>query len=484
MSKFSDYLADCVHNSHLNVSQLAKLAGFSRTHLQKILIGERFINNEEQFIGILEELNLPWEKEQELRKLYKIEQLGEKHYEQMLCVLEFIKKFQKAQPVQPISTNITAQVASKGTFPVQGQSSVLYYLQNALNNVKAKPSQEQQIYLIAQNTPILFETIASQLYGLHTIHLEHIIYYQAANENKEYQIKNLIISKNILPLILANMHYMPMAIYQGHLEHQIAQSLLPGLYIDDNIIINFQENFARALISFDKEIISFYKNLFFEQKRKAKPLIHTYENTNFFLPYANGLTQHNKNDIQYFLIYGPCLLKYMNTKQLLSYVHKEYLEDTSFMQSLFHYAETLAQMPCAINYYTKQGVLRFMEDGRDLQIPTFLIEPVTMEERIEVLKALMQQNTNTNRSDYLLKEDYFSYESALSISCYSPTSIIFYFGEGDEENTFFFHENSFNNSIHDFLSNLMQTDLVYSYEETKAFLEEVLQQYTQKISHS
>lgn len=30
----------------------------------------------------------------------------------------------------------------------------------------------------------------------------------------------------------------------------------------------------------------------------------------------------------------------------------------------------------------------------------------------------------------------------------------------------------------------MQTDLVYSYEETKAFLEEVLQQYTQKISHS
>ena len=154
------------------------------------------------------------------------------------------------------------------------------------------------------------------------------------------------------------------------------------------------------------------------------------------------------------------------------------------MQSLFHYAETLAQMPCAINYYTKQGVLRFMEDGRDLQIPTFLIEPVTMEERIEVLKALMQQNTNTNRSDYLLKEDYFSYESALSISCYSPTSIIFYFGEGDEENTFFFHENSFNNSIHDFLSNLMQTDLVYSYEETKAFLEEVLQQYTQKISHS
>ena len=34
MSKFSDYLADCVHNSHLNVSQLAKLAGFNRTHLQ------------------------------------------------------------------------------------------------------------------------------------------------------------------------------------------------------------------------------------------------------------------------------------------------------------------------------------------------------------------------------------------------------------------------------------------------------------------
>lgn len=42
MSKFSEFLESCVHNSSYNITQLAKLSGVNRTHLQKILIGERF----------------------------------------------------------------------------------------------------------------------------------------------------------------------------------------------------------------------------------------------------------------------------------------------------------------------------------------------------------------------------------------------------------------------------------------------------------
>ena len=93
MSKFSEFLESCVHNISYNITQLAKLSGVNRTHLQKILIGERFLNNEELFDRLLSNLHLSWEKEQELRRLYRIEQIGEKRYEQMLNVIEFFKVF-------------------------------------------------------------------------------------------------------------------------------------------------------------------------------------------------------------------------------------------------------------------------------------------------------------------------------------------------------------------------------------------------------
>ena len=482
MSKFSEFLESCVHNSSYNITQLAKLSGVNRTHLQKILIGERFLNNEELFDRLLSNLHLSWEKEQELRRLYRIEQIGEKRYEQMLNVIEFFKGFQKPAQIAATPSYTLIRANSQGTFSIQGRNSILYYLQNALGNVKAIGKQD--IFLLAQDSyPPLFEILASQLYGLHDIHLEHILYYQADDEaDSNHFIQNMKLSRNILPLLLANIDYIPLAIYQGHLEHQLSQSLLPYLYVDDAIVINFNADITSAMISFDKGLIAFYRNLFLKQKKKAIALTHSYQNTDFFETYYNGMNQAHAK--QYYLIYGPCLLKHMPIEAIFQHVHPEYQTNNEFLSGLHDYLVKIGQSLNSVNYFTKQGVLLFMENGRDFQIPSFLYEPTTLAERLYVLRKILKQNQEDNRADFLLKEEYFSFESILSISCYSPTNIIFYYGEDMDKSTFFFKENSLNHCIYDFLANLWDPEMVYSVEETNAFYEEVIQHYETLLESS
>ena len=380
MSKFSEFLESCVHNSSYNITQLAKLSGVNRTHLQKILIGERFLNNEELFDRLLSNLHLSWEKEQELRRLYRIEQIGEKRYEQMLNVIEFFKGFQKPAQIAATPSYTLIRANSQGTFSIQGRNSILYYLQNALGNVKAIGKQD--IFLLAQDSyPPLFEILASQLYGLHDIHLEHILYYQADDEaDSNHFIQNMKLSRNILPLLLANIDYIPLAIYQGHLEHQLSQSLLPYLYVDDAIVINFNADITSAMISFDKGLIAFYRNLFLKQKKKAIALTHSYQNTDFFETYYNGMNQAHAK--QYYLIYGPCLLKHMPIEAIFQHVHPEYQTNNEFLSGLHDYLVKIGQSLNSVNYFTKQGVLLFMENGRDFQIPSFLYEPTTLTVRM------------------------------------------------------------------------------------------------------
>ena len=56
-----------------------------------------------------------------------------------------------------------------------------------------------------------------------------------------------------------------------------------------------------------------------------------------------------------------------------------------------------------------------MENGRDFQIPSFLYEPTTLAERLYVLRKILKQNQEDNRADFLLKEEYFSFESKMCI---------------------------------------------------------------------
>ena len=49
-----------------------------------------------------------------------------------------------------------------------------------------------------------------------------------------------------------------------------------------------------------------------------------------------------------------------------------------------------------------------MENGRDFQIPSFLYEPTTLAERLYVLRKILKQNQEDNRTDFLLKASFLS----------------------------------------------------------------------------
>lgn len=474
MSKLSEYLNSCTIHSVLSKKKLAEITGIERTRLIKILNGTRKPDKND-LMKIIQALSLTWEEEQEAYRLAKIEWLGSDAYESMIAITSFLKGFHMINNhTSLIKENLSTISDSKNTFCLTNKTEILHQLQCFLSQIGI--SQNQHLKMIVQeDDPGIYNLIASSIYGKDNLIIDHILYYQALSKKDIGSIKqNIQQNSFILPFILMNNTYHPLAIYQDNTNTQLQNALLPYLFLHDHTVINCSCDFHSAIISYDPHIIHMYNNLFKEERKKAKEIVNILEPQNFIQPYINAIMNHQNRHF-YFLLHEPCFASNLPYSIIMSKIHPKLKQNNDFISMISQYLKLIQSLKTYTNYFTIQGVHQFMTSGCSSQIPKSIHIPLTIEERLLNLKNIIIKIEGDESTEYLLN-DKIIFDAGLSISCYDDTSTVFYYNNANIN--FYFQENTINMSMHQFLQSLPKSDFVYSKEESLKILSEIYDKYS------
>lgn len=481
MNDFSNYFKSCILKNHINVSQLSRQSGIHRTLLQKIMTGARLPADESFFDKVLPYMMLSLRQQEELMGYYQIEKIGKDRYYQHMIVKSFIEHLQVHSQVESpmLKMKIESQ-PRKDTYCIHDKYSLIQCISSALGRVKM--SEDPQVFLLMQDAdPSIYDFIASALYGRMDVKLTHLLCFQSADVESKKQLQfNIRLCESITPLLLCGCEYHPMCYYHSNAEDQSYYAPYPYVFLTKDCVINFQKDLSGAIITHEVSILNQFQEFFNKRKSISIPIIRQYKQpSEILMPYLQELYKTPKTDMIYSLTQEPCIMPLFPVDLTLSKLIPEVQQDTQVMSMLKNYLEKLRMMDHLVVFFTKAGLYRFMDTGRISEVPNHLYDPLTLEERLLVIKAMIDAQKDKFYQAYLIN-DKFSFHQDLSISVYSESRIIFRYGIDVKGSSFLLNEFSFGAILVDFFQHLPESNLVEKQEDMLLFFNNVYQQYKTK----
>lgn len=132
-------------------------------------------------------------------------------------------------------------------------------------------------------------------------------------------------------------------------------------------------------------------------------------------------------------------------------------------------------------YYTKDSVRQFLADGKLEYLPQDLYTPLNPQERLLVLRRLLNRCTHPTRNleYHLVLDNAFPIHPNAMIDALSKNAnFVGYYNNDDVFETYRIKEPNLSKWIYFFLESLASSDWVYSNEEQAAFLEEEIQKFS------
>lgn len=481
MSEFSNYFKSCIHKNHLNVSQLSRQSGIHRTLLQKIMTGARLPADESFFDKVLPYMMLSLRQQEELMDYYQIEKIGKERYYQHMIVKSFIEHLQvQAQVESPMLKMKIESQPRKDTYCIHDKFSLIQCISSALGRVKMM--KDPEVFLLMQDADhSIYDFIASALYGRMDVKLTHLLCFQSANVESQEQLQfNIKLCESITPLLLCGCDYHPMCYYHSNAEDQSYYAPYPYVFLTKDCVINFQKDLSGAIITHEVSILNQFQEFIEKRKAVSMPIISQYKQpTEILMPYLQELSKTPTSDMIYSFTQEPCVLPLVPVELTLSKLKPEVQQEALVMDMLETYLEMLHRMDHLVIFFTKAGLYRLMDTGRISEVPKHLYDPLTMEERLMVLKAMIEAQKKGFYRAFLIN-DKFSFHQDLSISVYSESRIIFRYGIDAEGSSFLLNEFSFGTILVDFFRHLPESSLVEKHDDMVTFLNNVYRQYMPK----
>lgn len=478
MSDFSNYFKDCITKNHINVSQLARQSGIHRTLLQKIMTGARMPSDESFFEKVLPYMMLSLHQQEELLNHYNIEKIGKDLYYQHMIVKSFIEHLQAISRVEsPMLQMKIESTPRKDTYCIHDKYSLIQCISSALG--RAKTRKNPTIYLLLQNADhSIYDFIASALYGRNDVKLIHLLCFQSADVESSKQLQfNIQLCESITPLLLCGCDYHPMCYYHSNAEDQSYYAPYPYVFLTSDVVINFRKDLSGAFIAREPSILNQFQEFFEKRQSISIPIIKQYHKPqDILMPYLQEMNNISLHDKVYSFMHEPCILPLIDIDLAMGKLHDDILSNPVVYQSLRDYLMKLKQMEHLITYFTKAGLYHFMDTGRISEIPDEMYVPLTLNERLTILKTMIEKQKEGRYHAYMIV-DHFNFSRDLSISVYKENRIIFRYGIDVNGACFMLSELSFGTILVEFFQYLQTSRLVEKAENTLHFLEQLYQQY-------
>lgn len=310
-----------------------------------------------------------------------------------------------------------------------------------------------------------FFSILNQYSNLHIAQLLYMIKNPAVFENIGFH--NLKVLSHVLPLLLtttANYH-----IYYTYNDFAPVPETTTGFpyyILFSDFVVLLSPDLDNAWLEDSPPLVSFLQKRFDLLTKQSQKLSVQFKNAVSYL--EKSISLYANTYFNYSLEYQPCLMPFMSRELLNSLVNpnlpgKEYIiELVSDSARQFHSLEK------NIILFAEKGLDEFAENGVILNIPAEYGRPCTPEERAFLLRRIEEACESDKIAVRCINPTNLSIEKQLYLSLQKSKEVSFFSYNADKDEFRFtgICENTIYAAFSDFVEYMLNSDLVYSREET------------------
>lgn len=475
MSKFSQCLEKYIMRSGLTENQLAKVSGFTRSYIALMKNGQRVSPDMVKLKKLLEALNLSPYEYDEVWKAYLMARYGDRIYELRTNMISFIESFGRVSKIS-IKSSFNHDIPQVKT--IDNRMDLEYFVKAVIEQEALKDAGYVKM-IVQEDFSFLFSILPSVCRSNPALHVEHIVCLEGNDMiNLEEQSYNLKTLGKLLPILLSGNEngYEIYYYYDKVSSHFSTSALMPYLILTSDYAINISTNLEYAMVSTDAESHQLFTQLFENRKKICRKMLEKISTgARIFEHYSSHRPDAEK---VYTIGSQPCFGMFPVDAMVQKYFSAG---DAALMEAILEVLrqnrEIYSSMQNITSYFTKEGIIRLMEDGLVEELPREIYLPLEVQDRKALLKMLIMAIKSETYEAYMLDGHKFAFPQELWMTAYSFTKVDVIYMSDKTEARFILEEQSLARSIYDFLTDLKAGTVVFSPEETLEFLEDIYASY-------
>lgn len=474
MSKFSDHLEQGIMSSGMTEKQLAQVSGFTRSYIALMKNGQRVSPDTEKMTKLIQALNLPPYECEELWKEYIRARVGDYVFERDLAVVDFIHSFNN---VSDISIKAVHQYDIPDIKTVNNRMNLEYLIKAVIHNESLKKDGYMKIIMQGEED-ILNHILPGICKENKNLKIEHIVCMQKYEDSSADggQLYNVRMLKKLIPtVIFGNSANYQVFYYYDHVATRFnSGTLLSYMILTSEYVICMEPDMNSGMLSKEPEMLQLYDQLFQSHKKNCKQMFCYMTNM------MDVLAWHTRNDekenVTYTIAQQPCFGVLKVDGLIKKYCRPEndtlipYFKDTMQKNNQWMTLDTNKH----VSYCSREGLKRFMKEGRIDEIPDELYSPLTVEDRKVILQTLLLEMKKGKYELHFLEEEYYRIPRKLFITAYGLSNVVIVYLSEQEQLRFRLTENSMTRILYDSLQNLVKTPQVNEKEDAAEYIRKLL----------
>ena len=464
--KFGELLRNIIEKSNYTIYSISRQSGLNRTLLQKVLSGERSLN-EKQLSQLLPFLHLtPLEAEQ-LEQVRLAEQIGSSTY----CRCQYIKHLAEniGNPkleIPPINITSKASVSSYN-FPV-----ILNHQYQILNLIYDLAKETDYLYLYSSfDCSFVAEMLELfQKEEFSTLRVTHLIpFVKGRTADDSYMISNVQILFYILPFAFQNTMDYQANYYYEDFSTAAANVLFPYYLVSDKFVLLFSKDYDNALLLGDKPH-DYYQSSFERLNQSAFSLFQCVDSSISILERYSALKQTN---YAYALDRQPCILHYIDESMPDALIFDSFDNKSSVVDMLLNRYHQLQEITDTITAFTWQGLVTFCKEGIIYDYPPESSRPFTPEERLLILNRILDSNKLGKKHFLLVNEEKFRPCPEFTFFSSGADALFTLFIDGVYK-VCTLRETTITLAIQEFMENAISLQYIYDAETSNEYIKEAI----------
>lgn len=399
MSVFSDMLKVYVHEKDVKVGALAQYCETERSTVYKFINGKR----EPQSAGLVEKIasfmKLTPLETYRLREAWKMARMGEDTYYIRKSIEHFLTDFPNRSS-QPSRNFIPHDNAEKNFPPAHGCL--------LLNSRQAVDSSVHQILLseasksngrialfLQPDYPFLLHLL-STIQPAGDLQIDHIFSLnRTAQFTETHDLYEFYYLRNLFPIYMNSLNYHIHCFYTNEVSNFQNLSALPYMILTSEYAITCSSDYQMGILYQDPDILQALWNLFRSHQDLCQSVFQTFPLAADDLPSLFQFVSNSRSSADVILDIQPeaCILPFLRKDLLKDIFNYELpMADSVISMANSLFLDNIKRIKDGkfIIYFTEYGMTRFLQEGLFEEIPSTFYHPLTIEQRIRILREIAQ----------------------------------------------------------------------------------------------
>lgn len=392
MSEFSDFLKKYMEEHDVSPGNLAKMIDYDRTSVFRYVKGTRIPSSRESVLKMIDALRMNVSERKKLLRYYDFLVMGKHVVESYEGAELLLRKFSEQEKNEERKEHYDKNMSGEfnlGGYPLNG-SDEIYNAIIYLGEILDISGREQTLYVCMQpEYTVVQRYLQNRFEG--KIKVEQIICLEQDMEKNQDNFKRF---QEVLPSGIGSENY-SVRFYYDHVEsHLNGMNWMPNLIMGNDVVISFDKEARHGILVKDYVYYDFAKAWYQRIRENTTTLLYKVDGLHEVFP-----IQEIKEEIpvRVNLIFsqpciGSCISSDIYRRNLAEIPGKE--EKIRFMKEKNGDWDGVEYFPgtgeiCMSSYFSKQGMLDFIQKGVVYEIPLAFYRPLDPEQRRLVLQRMI-----------------------------------------------------------------------------------------------